>query len=114
MGLFPRWRFFPRGAREAALEERIIALQSALVTSKAASTRWIGLRRGTFVAIATVNLGFGFVLGVYREPLKQAVIDFGVALGFTRPIEDTDSANAAYQKGDYARAVQIARPLAQS
>lgn len=104
MALLPRWRFGTPRAKEAALEERVTALQAALASSKAAATRW--------TTIAILILALGFALGVYGEPLKQAVTDLAVTLGFTRPIKDADAANTAYQKGDYETALRIARPLA--
>jgi TPR repeat protein len=57
-------------------------------------------------------LALGFTLGVYREPIQEAVIGFAQTLGFARGAVNADAAYAAYQEGDYATALRLARPLA--
>ena len=55
-------------------------------------------------------LALGFTLGVYREPIQQAVIGLAQALGIARG--NGDAAYDAYQEGSYATALRLARPLA--
>jgi TPR repeat protein len=108
MSILPRWRDFGlrrERADEAALHQRVTALQAALENCKGAARRWTELRWGLVSAIAAVALAAGFMLGVYSGPLMQA-------LGFGAPAQDAAAANAAYQKGSYAAALQVARPLA--
>jgi uncharacterized protein len=115
MSLLPRWRSFGLGrgrADEAALEERVTALQAALATCKDTARRWARWRHGLVAATAAICLALGFVLGVYSGPLKQAAIDLATAVGLASPPRNADAAMAAYQNGDYATALQLSRPLA--
>jgi TPR repeat protein len=100
-------------AQEAALEARVTALQTALARCKGVAARWSRLRRGLIAATAVVFLGLGFALGVYREAIKQSVVDLGKAVGIVRPVMSADAAEAAYQKGNYEAALRLARPLAE-
>jgi hypothetical protein len=55
-------------------------------------------------------LALGFTLGVYREPLQEAVVGLAQTLGFASG--SSEDAYAAYQEGHYATAMRLARPLA--
>ena len=115
MSLLPRWRSFGLGrgrADEAALEERVTALQAALATCKDTARRWARWRHGLVAATAAICLALGFVLGLYSGPLKQAAIDLATAVGLASPPRNADAAMAAYQNGDYATALELSRPLA--
>ncbi len=115
MSLLPRWRSFGLGrnrAEEAALQERVTALQTALARCKATARRWTELRGGLVAAIAALMLALGFVLGLYSGPLKQAAVDLVAALGLAPPVRNADAAIAAYQDSDYATALKLSRPLA--
>jgi len=115
MSLLPRWRGFGLGrgrADEAALEERVTALQAALATCKDTARRWARWQHGLVTATAALCLALGFVLGVYSGPLKQAAVDLATAVGLASPPRNADAAMAAYQNGDYATALQLSRPLA--
>jgi TPR repeat protein len=57
-------------------------------------------------------LALGFALGVYREPIQQSVIGKVQAIGLANPAANADAAYAAFQKGDYAAVLRLARPLA--
>jgi Sel1 repeat len=115
MSLLPRWRSFGLGrdrADEAALKERVSALQAALATCKDTARRWSRWRHGFVTAIATVSLVLGFVLGLYSGPLKQAAVDLATAVGLASPPRNADTAMAAYRNGDFATALQLSRALA--
>src|SRR6266511_1990376 len=91
MSLLPRWRSFGLGrnrAEEAALQERVTALQTALARCKATARRWTELRGGLVAAIAALMLALGFVLGLYSGPLKQAAVDLVAALGLAPPVRN--------------------------
>ena len=113
------WQQFASGrhrAEKAVLEKRITALEAALAKYKAGAGR-TELRRGPRAVIAALMfaLGFfalGFALGAYSGPLKQAIADMAAAVGFARPVQNSDAANAAYQIGDYATALRLLHPLA--
>jgi TPR repeat protein len=111
MSLWPRFALGRDRAEKAALEARIPALEATLAKYKAAAERK-ELRRGLTAVIAALMLALGFALGAYGGLLKQAIADLIAAVGFGRPLQDADAANAAYQKGDYATALRLLRPLA--
>lgn len=98
---------------EAALEARITTLQAALtkcrdVTDRLSRPRW------ALMALAAVTLlVLGFIVGAYRHPLEKGAVDIAVALRIVQPALDVDAAEDAYQKGNYDRALRIARPLAE-
>src|SRR5712692_2296882 len=110
----PAMRLLPWGrgqADEAALEERISALQAALDTCTGVAQRWSEFRRTVTAAIAALALAVGFVLGVYWEPLARSATDLAATVGLAVP--DVDAAQAAYQEGDFASALRLARPRAE-
>src|SRR5215471_15127811 len=100
-------------AQEAALEERVTALQTALARCKGVAERWSRFRRVIIAATATVSLALGFTLGVYHDAIKHSMLELGKAVGIVRPAMNADAAEAAYQKGNYEAALRLARPLAE-
>jgi hypothetical protein len=100
-------------ADAADLQKRISALQDDVGKWKALAERQRRVRRGLVSAAAAFILAVGFALGVYSAaPFKQAAADLAVALGLAKVPDDVDAAAAAYQKGDYAVALRLLRPLA--
>src|SRR6516225_9009639 len=111
MSLLSRFGFGRRRKTEE-LERRVSLLQEALRQRSESVGRWTGLRREVTGAIAILMLALGFTLGVYREPIQQAVIGLARTLGFARGAANSDAIDAAYQKGRYPTALRLARPLA--
>ncbi len=112
MALLPRLRS-ARSRETEALQQRVTALQAALNQCGQAAKRLRTFRREATVGLALVMLAAGFTLGVYREPIVEAGAALGQAVGLTKPaLPEIDQAQAAYQKGDYATALRLARPLA--
>lgn len=111
MSLWQRFAMSRDRSEKAALEERITASEAALANYKAAAARK-ELRRGLTAVIAALMFASGFALGASSGPIQQAITDLVVAVGFGRPVQDADAASAAYQKGDYATALRLLRPLA--
>jgi TPR repeat protein len=100
-------------ADEAALAARVTALQSALNTCKEVAARWARIRREVLAASAALFLALGFMLGVYRDTIRQSIVNLGTTIGLVRTIPDAEAAETAYQKGDYETALRLARPLAE-
>ena len=110
MALFARSR---NHAREVELERRVNSLQVALNQCKGVARQWWGFRVRFTIGVAVVSLAVGFALGVYRHAISQAFIDTAAAVGIAGPRGDaTAEADAAFKKGDYAKALKLARPLA--
>jgi hypothetical protein len=110
MALFARSR---NHAREVELERRVNALQSALKQCKGVAQQWWGFRVRFTIAVAVVAMAIGFTLGVYRHAIKEAFVETAAAVGLAGPRGDaTAEAEAAFQKGDYAKGLKLARPLA--
>src|SRR6201987_4185369 len=110
MALFARSR---NHAREAELERRVNALQSALNQCKGVAQQWWGWRVRFTIGVAVVAMAIGFTLGVYRHPIKEAFVETAAAVGIAGPQRDAATeAEALFQKGDYAKALKLARPLA--
>jgi uncharacterized protein len=110
MALFARTR---NHAREVELEQRVNALQVALNQCKGVARQWWGLRAHFTVGVAVVALAIGFTLGVYRHAIKEAFVETAAAVGIAGPQRDAATeAEALFQKGDYAKALKLARPLA--
>lgn len=111
MSLFARSR---NHAREVELERRVHALQNALDQCKGVAAHWWSMRVRFTVGVAVVALAVGFTLGVYRHAIQRAFVDTAAAVGLASPRGDqVAEADAAFQKGDYARALRLARPLAE-
>ncbi len=100
-------------ADEAALQARVTSLQTALMACKQVAARWARIRREVIAASAAVFLTLGFLLGVYREAIQQSFVNLGVAIGLVQRAPDADAAELAYQKGNYEKAMELARPLAE-
>jgi TPR repeat protein len=109
MALLPLFR---SRTREAELEHRVYALQAALAQCKGVARTWWSMRVRFTVAVALVAMAAGFALGVYRHPIKQAFVDSAVAMRLASPADGGAEAEAAFQKAEYAKALRIARPLA--
>jgi uncharacterized protein len=110
------WRLLSFGSRRdraqaAALRERIAELQAELDDCQGVAGHRLHLRYAYAGGIAVVILALGFALGHYSAPLKHAVADAAHALGFAA-VQDVDAGSAAYQKGNYAAAMRLLRPLA--
>ena len=110
MSFLPR---FGNHAREVELERRVSALQTALNQCKGVAQQWLGLRVRFTIGVAAVALAIGFTLGVYRHTIMGAFVDTAAAVGLANPRGDAVAeADAAFQKGDYVKALKLARPLA--
>src|SRR5262249_14269789 len=111
MALLPLFR---SREREAELEHRVYALPAALDPCKGVARPWWGIRGRLPLALPLVAMSAGFALGVYRHPIKQAFVDSAVAVGLTSPADEAAEAETAFQKTDYAKALRLARPLAEA
>jgi TPR repeat protein len=100
-------------AEEEALKARVTSLQTALAKCKEVANSWTGVRRSLIATIAVLCLTLGFALGAYRQPIEQAVVDLATALGLAAPTLSTDTAESAYENGNYQKALRVARPLAE-
>jgi hypothetical protein len=103
---------FGRRRKTEDLEQRVSRLQAALNQCTQTAARWTAFWREVTGAVAVLMLAIGFTLGVYHESIQQAAIGLFQTLGLARGAADGDAAYAAYQKGDYAAALRLARPLA--
>jgi TPR repeat protein len=103
MRLLPRWR----STEEEALKRRVTGLRAALEVAK----RALKFRHAVTLLVALVALAVGFAIGVYRTPIEQAGSDLAAAVGVGVP--DVEAANAAYQNGDFATALRLARSRAE-
>jgi len=111
MSFLPRFGF-GRSRETEDLERRVSRLQVALNQCRQTAGRWIAFRREVTGAVAILVLALGFLLGVYREPIQQAGVGLFQSLGFSGGAANSDAAYAAYQNGNYATALRLARPLA--
>jgi TPR repeat protein len=110
----PLWQRFASGrdrAEKAALEERVTALQAALAQSNAGAGRRTNMRPWPTAAVTALSLALGFVLGVYRAPLQQSIVDLVRPFGFTGP--NPDAGFAAFDQGHYATALRLLPSLAE-
>jgi len=96
-------------AKEEELEERISTLRAALAQCKGVARRWREFGLAITAGVGVVMLAIGFTLGVYREPIKETIVDLLPRWNSANPIAEAD---AAYQKGDYKTALKLAQPLA--
>jgi TPR repeat protein len=111
MALFARSR---NHAREVELERRVSSLQNALNQCKGVAQQWWSFRATFTIAVVVLALAIGFTLGVYRHNIKQAFLTTAVAVGVAQaPGDGAAEADAAFVKGDYAKALKLARPLAE-
>src|SRR5262249_3120089 len=105
---------FRSRTREAELEHRVYALQAALDQCKGVARSWWSMRVRFTVAVALVAMAAGFALGVYRHPIKQAFVDSAVAVARASRADEAPTAEIAFQRADYAKALKLARPLAEA
>jgi TPR repeat protein len=111
VALFARSR---NHAREVELERRVNALQNALEQCKGVARQWWGFRVHFTIGVAVVALVIGFVLGVYRHAIGQAFVETAAAVGLANSrVDQVAEADRALQKADYAKALKLARPLAE-
>jgi uncharacterized protein len=97
-------------AHGAQLEQQVTALHTALARCKGVGRRARAQRAlMPFGAVLLIALGLGF--GAYSEAIKQSAIDW--VLGFASPVADANAAYAAYDEGDHAAALRLARPFAE-
>ena len=110
MSLLPR---FGNHAREVELERRVNALQSALNQCKSVARQWWGFRVRFTMGVAVIAMATGFTLGVYRHTIREAFVETASTVGLASPSRDAAAeAEVAFQKGNYAKALKLARPLA--
>jgi hypothetical protein len=112
------WQFLQFGSRKdrveaAALQQRISKLQAELDYCRGLAGRRVHLRYAFAAGVAAIVLALGFALGVNSVPLRQAVNDAAQTWGLASPVSDIDAGSAAYQKGRYATALRLLRPLAE-
>ena len=86
-------------------------MRAALGQCQAVVRRWTSMRIAMLAVVGALGLVLGFTLGVYKEPIGQTITRATRVLGLTRP--DSRAAYTAYQRGRYATALQLARPLAE-
>src|SRR6516165_2033644 len=107
MALLPLFR---SREREAELEHRVYALQTALAQCKCVARSWWSMRVRFTVAVALVAMAAGFALGVYRHPIKQAFVNSAVAVGLASPVaEDGDPRAEAVLGSAYYRGRGVAQ-----
>jgi len=112
------WHFLQFGSRKdrveaAALQERISKLQAELDYCRGLAGHRAHLRYAYAAGVAAVVLALGFALGANSVPLRRAVTDAAQTWGLASTVPDIDAGAAAYQKGRYATALQLLRPLAE-
>jgi hypothetical protein len=113
MALLPRFAS-NRRSNEAALEQQVTALQAALNQCKGMARHWRDTRYEVIAITAVVALALGFAAGVYRETLFEPVVAVAQSVGLAAEPQNVETADAAYQKGDYRTALRIAQPLAEA
>jgi hypothetical protein len=103
---------FGRRQKAEDLEQRVSRLQAALNQCTQAAGRWMAFWREVTGVVAVVMLALGFTLGVYHEPIQKAAVGVFESLGLAKGAANGDAAYAAYENGDYAKALRLVRPLA--
>jgi uncharacterized protein len=114
MSLLQRFGIGKDRSGQASLEKELTALQMALATCRGVATRWQRRQREFMVVLAVFMLAVGFALGVYREPLVQALADLTAASGLAGSSGDPNAGFTAYGKGNYETALKLLRPLAEA
>jgi TPR repeat protein len=113
MALLQRLGLGRHRVKQALLEERVNALQTALNRCKGVATRWRRTQWGLVTGVGIAMLAVGYVAGLYSQPVKPTIT--GVAaqpFASARP-NDPEAAYSAYQKADYETALRLLRPLAE-
>src|SRR5258708_5525822 len=105
------WKLLQFGSRKdhaeaAALQERIAKLQAELDYCQGLAGHRRHVRYAYAAGIAALVLALGFVLGINSAPLRQTVVDAAQAVGLAGGVQDIDAGDAAYQKGNYAKALR--------
>src|SRR5260370_13751855 len=108
------WPLFRSRTHEVELERRMYALRAAFDQCRGVARTWWSMRVRFTVAVALVAMAAGFALGVYRHSIKQAFVDSAVAVGLASPADEAGTAEIAFQRADYAKALKLARPLAEA
>src|SRR5262249_61793351 len=62
---------------------------------------------------AVARVAAGLALGVYRHRIRRAFVNSAVGGGLASPGDAAAEAEPAFQKTDYAKALKLARPLAE-
>jgi uncharacterized protein len=114
MSLLQRFGIGKHRSEQASLEKELTALQMALATCRGVATRWQRRQREFMAVLAVFMLTVGFALGVYREPLVQALADLTAASGLAGSSGDPNAGFTAYGKGNYETALKLLRPLAEA
>ena len=109
--LLPRLRL-GRVQETEALERQVANLQTALKQCADVAGRWTVFRREVTATVTVLMLAVGFALGAYREPIQQSVVGLAQAVHLAKAVPNSDSINAAFQQGDYEKALRLARRLA--
>jgi hypothetical protein len=97
----------------AALKQRIAKLQAELDYCRGLAGHRAHLRYAFVAGLAAVVLALGFALGINSAPLRQAFTDAAQTWGVASSVPDIEAGNTAYQKGRYATALRLLRPLAE-
>jgi TPR repeat protein len=97
-------------AHAAKLEQQVTALQTALARCKGVAQR-ARAQRALMPLGAVLFLVLGLAFGAYSEAIKQSVTDR--VPGFASTAANPDAAYAAYDEGDHAAALRLARPMAE-
>ena len=100
-------------SENAIRAEQVTALEAALNRCKDVAMHLRHMQRGVIAAVAVLMLTVGFVLGTYREPIKQAGTNLLSTVGLAKSPRDVESAYAAFDKANYEKALEIVRPLAE-
>ena len=98
-------------SQEVQLERELTRLQMALATCREVASFWQRRSRGLMCAVAVGMLALGFVLGVYREPIKHGVVSVVAPFGL-KPGSPAEAGYTAYEKGNYKSALRGLLPLA--
>jgi len=114
MSLLQRLGIGKGRAEESIRAEQVTALRAALNKCRDVATYWKRMQRGLMAAVAVLMLALGFVLGAYREPLTQAIANLFSPLGLTGSVRDAEAGFVAFEKGNYEKALEIVRPLAEN
>jgi hypothetical protein len=111
MSLLQRMGIGRGRSQEVQLARELTRMQMALATCRDVASYWQRRGRTVLSAVALLMLGLGFVLGVYREPIKRGIVAAIEPLGLAS--SPAEAAYAAYDKGNYKAALRGLLPLAE-
>jgi len=100
---------FGRSRETESLLRRVSTLQRALTECV---DRCAHFKREMVAVVAVIMLVLGFAIGVYREPIRDFTVGLAQAVGLAKKVPTVVDPQAAFEKGDYAAALRLARPLA--